>query len=66
MKNNKVSMVDLIDRAQHIKTESGFWSDSWHKWDINYSSILTLLIKEAAKCKRYSSDLFIDWRSIDQ
>lgn len=33
---------------------------------INYSSILTRLIQAAGRvCKRYASDLFIDWKSID-
>lgn len=36
-------------------------------WDINYSSILTRLIQEAGRwCRRYASDLFIDWRGIAQ
>ena len=35
--------------------------------DINYSSILTKLIKECGRlCERYASDLFIDWRGIDE
>ena len=32
--------------------------------DINLSSMLSTLIKEAAKCKTYASDLFISWESI--
>lgn len=34
------------------------------KFGLNYSSILTALIKEAAQCENYASDLFIDWRSV--
>lgn len=35
--------------------------------EINCSSILTRLIQEAGRwCRRYASDLFIDWRSIDR
>lgn len=35
--------------------------------EINYSSILSRLIQEAGRwCKSYASDLFIDWRSIDE
>lgn len=30
------------------------------KFGLNYSSILTALIKEAAQCEHYASDLFID------
>ena len=34
---------------------------------INYSSILTRLIQEAGRyCESYASDLFIDWRTIDE
>lgn len=35
--------------------------------ELNYSGILTRLIQEAGRwCRRYASDLFIDWRSIDK
>lgn len=35
------------------------------RWDINYSDILTQLIQSCGRyCKRYASDLFIDWQSI--
>lgn len=34
------------------------------KFGLNYSTILTVLIKEAAKCEHYASDLFIDWRAV--
>lgn len=33
--------------------------------DINYSSIIDKLIKEAAKCKRYSSDIIISLKSFE-
>ena len=35
--------------------------------DINPSSILTKLIQEAGRwCRSFASDLFIDWRRVDQ
>lgn len=35
------------------------------RWDINYSDILTQLIQSCGRyCKRYASDLFIDWQGI--
>ena len=35
--------------------------------NINYSSILTKLIQEAGRfCESYASDLFIDWKEIDE
>ena len=41
--------------------ESNTWDNCYNEWNINYSSILTTLIKEAGKCEAYSSDLFIVW-----
>lgn len=33
--------------------------------NLNYSSILTKLIQEAGRwCRRYASDLFVDWHSL--
>lgn len=37
------------------------------KFNINYSSILTFLIKAAGRiCKYYASDLFITWSSLEK
>lgn len=36
------------------------------EFGLNYSAILTALIKEAAQCEHYASDLFIDWRSVTE
>lgn len=36
------------------------------KWSDNVSSILTKLIKEAALCEAYSSDLFISWKEVEE
>ena len=47
---------------------TGKWGmDLWgnYKWEINYSSILSELIRCAGKCSNYASDLFIDWSSIE-
>lgn len=44
-------------------TETGHYNMSEHKWEINYSSILTRLIQEAGRwCERYASDLFVQWK----
>lgn len=40
--------------------------DQKAKADINLSSILTRLIKKAATCKAYASDLFISWESVQE
>lgn len=44
-----------------ILSTNGTWSECFNRFSINTSDILTILIKEAAKCNRFSSDLFIDW-----
>lgn len=48
----------IIDKA------SGELSVKNNKYDINLSDIETELIKAAASCRRYASDLFIDWYAI--
>ena len=48
-----------------VKRETGQWYNG--KWNINYSGILTKLIQIAGQtCKQYASDLFIDWKHIDE
>lgn len=43
--------------------EKGYYSVTNHKWEINYSSILTKLIQETGRfCENYASDLFIQWK----
>ena len=49
-----------------IMETSGQYNVMLHKWDVNLSSILTFLIKEAAKCNFYSSDLFITWSGVEK
>ena len=56
---------------EKIYQATGSWVTSYENenegiFDVNYSSILTHLIKEAAKCESYASDLFVDWKSIDK
>lgn len=52
-------------KSQEI-VETGYVGNYTGKWDINYSSILTELIHSAGRyCERYASDLFIDWRIIE-
>ena len=52
-------------KAQGQFIESEPYSTEGH-WDVNYSDILTQLIKLAGKyCESYASDLFVDWLSIN-
>lgn len=48
-----------------IMETSGEWNTTLHKWDVSLSSILIFLIKEAAKCVSFLSDLFISWRDVE-
>lgn len=50
-------------KEQLLETATGTWDGI--RFDANYSKILTILIKEAGKCESYASDLFIDWKDID-
>jgi len=47
----------------------GQYGKSWDGkyWNINTSSILTKLIQTAGRfCEHYASDLFIDWKTIEE
>ena len=47
-----------IEANGHLERDGSFY--------INYSDILTRLIQEAGRyCERYASDLFIDWKIVD-
>lgn len=46
--------------------ETGRFSSSSGRYEINYSGILTRLIQEAGRfCEAYASDLFIDWQTVE-
>ena len=54
---------DFSRIAYGTKTTEAFGRD----FEINYSSILTKLIKECGRlCESYASDLFVDWNGIQQ
>ena len=54
---------DFSRIAYGTKTTEAFGRD----FEINYSSILTRLIKECGRlCESYASDLFVDWNGISQ
>lgn len=61
--------IDYFKKSEFFETikSSGYWSDLRHKWDVNYSSILTELIHQAGRwCEYYASDLFISWETVMQ
>lgn len=63
MKVGNIDSFRKIIEQQTIMT-SGQISDAG-KVEINYSSLLTKLIQEAARwCRYYASDLFIWWNSV--
>ena len=54
---------DFSQIAYGTKTTEAFGRD----FEINYSSILTRLIKECGRlCESYASDLFVDWNGISR
>lgn len=48
-----------------IMETSGEWNTTLYKWDVSLSSILIFLVKEAAKCVSFLSNLFISWGDIE-
>lgn len=49
-----------------LYTATGCWDNYKEKFDLNTTGILSFLIREAGRlCDEYASDLFIDWRSIE-
>lgn len=49
-----------------ICRETGSWDAYNGEFNINYSSILTRLIQSAGRfCIHHASDLFIDWKNLD-
>ena len=54
---------------ERVISECGRAADTWDGkcWEINTSSILTKLIQTAGRfCENYASDLFIDWKYIEE
>ena len=48
-------------------TETGSWSDSWEKWNVNLSSIWTYLIHRVGRYTEfYASDLFYTWNEVQK
>ena len=53
--------------AESVASAEGEFNASERKYDINWSEIMSALIKEAgAKCDRYASDVYIELKSIDE
>ena len=47
--------------------ETGSWSDSWEKWNVNLSSIWTYLIHRVGRYTEfYASDLFYTWNEVQK
>lgn len=58
--------MSIVYKKKCVSSAEGDYNECSHKWDVNLSSILDLLIKEAAKCTRYASDLFISWEQVEE
>ena len=57
-----MTISEIINKLHVISTttESARWSDYEQKIAVNMSTIYTKLIKDAARCNCYSSDLLFD------
>ena len=58
--------MSIVYKERAVSIAKGGYSKYFHKWDINLSSILDILINEAAKCTHYASDLFIFWKQVEE
>lgn len=59
----KPIMVDKVTGLRFELVDTSKFQNNIYR-SCNYSSVATRLIKEAAKCERYSSDFLIDWENI--
>ena len=58
---------DLASYPLKKETGNGFDLCDSSKVYVNYSDILSFLIRQAGKiCERFASDLFIDWESVEK
>lgn len=58
---------DLASYPLKKETGNGFGLCDSSRVNINCSDILSFLIRQAGKiCKRYASDLFIDWENVER
>lgn len=66
----KITLENLVSNYEPFYTSTAQFSNSFDergKWEVNLSSELDYLIKEAAKnCVAYASDLFISWASFEK
>lgn len=68
-KTYTVEDFKVNDYMEKIVTAWGHYGKQWDGkyWNINTSSILTKLIQTAGRfCENYASDLFIDWKTIEE
>ena len=67
MKNYTIESIMKKKRNVPIYTATGSWNEYSGRYDINTSSILSHLIREAGRlCDNYASDLFYDWKSFEE
>lgn len=62
-----MTISEIISKLHIINTitESARWSDYENKIDVNMSTIYTKLIKDAARCNAFSSDLLYDIQAFE-
>lgn len=62
-----MTITEIISKLHVVGTitESARWSDYENKIDVNMSTIYTKLIKDAARCNAFSSDLLYDIQTFE-
>ena len=57
----------LFEKAEEKESAFGFFDERLGRYDLTWSGIISILIKEAGKkCERFASDLFIDCSSVQE
>lgn len=57
--------TDLFERLKPVETTSSFAVFGKNGLDFNYSGMFSKLIKDAARCNHYNSDIFYDLKHIE-
>lgn len=63
--SKSLNFAEIFEKSDNILRETLAYSNNDGTFDVNLSSILTILIQTAGRyCESYASDLFIDWEEV--
>ena len=63
--SKSLNFAEIFEKSDNILRETLAYSNNDGTFDVNLSSILTILIQTADRyCESYASDLFIDWEDV--